>query len=130
MMREIKFRVWEEDCNFMNDCVQIVIMDDERTFEVTEGFGWKMVPEKHVMQFTGLHDKNGKWIYEGDIVRLSSDNGIDYNAMIVFKNGAFCAIDGTEDDYSIRRYGLMRFELQIEIIGNIYENPELLEELK
>lgn len=98
----------------------------EATDEFINHDWWVKVNPKTVGQFTGLLDKNGSGIYEGDVVHLSSDDGINYSGLIIFKDGGFCAIDGPEDDYALRRYGLMRSELNIEIIGNIFQNGELL----
>jgi uncharacterized phage protein (TIGR01671 family) len=78
-------------------------------------------------QYTGLTDKKKNEIYEGDIVHLTSDDGIDYIALITFQDGGFCAIDGTEDDYAVRRYGLSRHELHVEVVGNVTQNPELVD---
>ena len=91
----------------------------------------EIIPET-VGQFTGLTDKNGKRIFEGDIIRIKGNEynedwkEVDYNGMVIFKDGGFCAIDGTPDDYSVRRYGLVRGVFDIEVIGNIHDNPELL----
>src|SRR5690554_7826557 len=79
--------------------------------------------EYEVMQFTGLYDKHHKPIYEGDIV---SYFGLKYE--VLFKNGAF----GWMEDGAFYSFNEMdRSEVnKFEIIGNIYENPELLEESK
>ncbi|WP_368909094.1 YopX family protein [Staphylococcus epidermidis] len=81
-----------------------------------------------VMMSTGLKDVNDIEIYEGDIVRIFSNDGIDYNAQIIFKDGGFCSIDGTKDNYSTIRYKLCEFDLNLDVIGNIYEDIELLDE--
>lgn len=72
-----------------------------------------------LMQSTGLKDKNGVEIFEGDIVVIKySEHGLDYYEKIVFENGTFTA--GDEDWlYNIKDYCV--------VCGNIYENPELLE---
>lgn len=84
-----------------------------------------------VGQYTGLHDKNGKEIYEDDIVKASlldpifSDvipNAFDY-ATICFYNGAF-AVAYREGRHKIYLQDLYD---KIEVVGNIHDNPELLE---
>lgn len=85
-------------------------------------------------QYTGLVDKNGTKIFEGDIVKIVGDSNnddwknVNYIAQIVFLDGGFCAIDGTTDNYSLRRYGLSRCEFDLEVVGNKWDNPELLGE--
>lgn len=85
----------------------------------------RVMPET-VGQFTGLHDKNGKEIYEGDIVEYE-----DYsNGLYLFKEqpkakGVIKINDLLSEIYL---KGLGTFEgNKVEVIGNIYENPELLE---
>lgn len=84
-------------------------------------------------QYTGLTDKNGKKIFEGDIVNILGNQAVEewknvnYNALIAFLDGGFCAIDGTVDDHAFRRYALARMDFDLEVVGNIHDNPELLE---
>ncbi len=86
-----------------------------------------------VGQFTGLTDKNGKKIFEGDIVHILGNQdvedwkNVDYIALIAFLDGGFCAIDGTVEEHGFRRYALSRLDFSLEVIGNIHDNPELLE---
>ena len=78
------------------------------------------VISKTVGQYTGLTDKNGKRIYEGDIVCF---HGTLYNEIfpIVFADGCFRL--GTKNGYS---YTLQNLCSALEVIGNIHDNPELL----
>ena len=87
-----------------------------------------------VGQFTGLTDKNGKMIFEGDIVHVLGNQQVedwkcvDYIGSIAFLDAGFCVIDGTVEEHGFRRYGLPRLDFDLEVIGNIHDNPELLEE--
>ena len=71
-------------------------------------------------RFTGLKDKNGRGIYEGDIAVYPDGSGGE----IVFDRGTFCF---AKDKGSSAPFGLAPHAKNIEVIGNIYENPELLE---
>lgn len=68
---------------------------------------------KHSQEFTGLHDKNGKEIYEGDVIKGSYREG-----KIHYRNGAFYCFD--EILYESVN------EDEVKVIGNVYENPELI----
>lgn len=78
-----------------------------------------------LMQYTGLKDKNGKEIYEGDIVRLTPNRGVEDDKIVtgpvvMGKHGVYVGNDGWQN------YGIHTHWIETEIIGNIYENPELL----
>lgn len=95
----------------------------------------EMSPDKYVlMQSTGLKDKNGVEIFEGDVVSVSVRNGFDYldNKVCIVKNsidysGLVCATVDEDLEYQIFNTELFE-EYTYEVIGNIYENSELLEE--
>ena len=94
---------------------------------------WYKVEPETVGQFTGLTDKNGKKIFEGDIVRVLGNQQVedwkcvDYIGLVAFLDAGFCVIDGTIDNHGFRRYALPRLDFSLEVIGNIHDNPELLE---
>jgi uncharacterized phage protein (TIGR01671 family) len=114
-MREIKYRAWDgSEFAFMS-------MDDKGIF--------KCGSHKHLEQFTGLQDKNGTDIYEGDIVKAFHyhHEWMDV-AKVVFENGTYSVgrywKDGCHDWCSMEQYD----SDDLEVIGNIHQNPELLEE--
>ncbi|MDT6293742.1 YopX family protein [Enterococcus faecium] len=94
----------------------------------------EMAPDKYVlMQSTGLKDKNGVEIFEGDVVSVSVRNGFDYldNKVCIVKNSIghselVCATVDEDLEYRIFNTELFE-EYMYEVIGNIYENSELLE---
>lgn len=89
----------------------------------TEDLFFRDFEEVELMQYTGLKDKNGKEIYEGDIYHVG-DKNIRY--LVVWFDSGFEGKQLRSTSYA----GLKSWAKDIEILGNIYENPELLEENK
>ena len=94
----------------------------------------KTVEYKTLGQYTGLTDKNGNKIFEGDIVKYKNTDGIKVNGVALTiigkvnyneKNASF-AIDG-KDKIGAKHYDYFPIK-NIEVIGNIHDNPELLKE--
>ncbi|MDT2429226.1 YopX family protein [Enterococcus avium] len=86
-----------------------------------------------LMQSTGLKDKNGVEIFEGDVVKVSVHNGFDYLDDEVcsvqqsrFHSGLVCINPNNDMECRIFNQDVLE-DYQYEVIGNIYENPELLE---
>lgn len=107
-MREIKFRAWDKEGKFMTDPFSLG--------SVNAGDGYDH--EWEVLQFTGLNDRTGQEIYEGDILRDV------HGVTVVWWNGdvgAWAVND--EDDCAV---WLGDCHAAIDIIGNVHEHPELV----
>lgn len=104
-MREIKFRLWNEEEKYMQDPKSIYSMVEY--YDIID-------PEAIIMQFTGIKDKNNIEIYEGDIVVKFEEIGF-----ISYKHSYF--VMNTKNGDSI-------ISKNVEVIGNIYQNKELLNE--
>lgn len=113
MSREIKFRIWDKINRMWL-----------RRFNVNL-FDIGDLPNVELMQYTGVKDKNGKEIYERDIVILN-DTEEENRCVVKYKYGSYILIDGDlrEDLSNVESHKFL------EVVGNIYENKNLLEENK
>lgn len=107
-MREIKFRAWNAEHQHMSFSHQVL----SRWFEAIESGGYEL------MQYTGLKDKNGKEIYEGDILDWDIPVEVFWNN----NTASFMLRDAVTQGMLITAEVL----LMSTVIGNIYENKELL----
>ena len=130
-MREIKFRAWDIEEDFMAKEIQTMYDGYCIDIETSDKYGWMssfygFFEDRYIlMRYTGLNDKNEVNIYEGDIVK--------------HKNGGLCSVKWLENEC---RFALVKmpgeFEIyktnhslwrMCEVVGNIYENHKLLKEL-
>ena len=117
-MREIKFRAWNTTTRGY-----LYTGDWKGKFKLSNLFTYtEDTPDVYeVEQFTGLHDKNGKEVYEGDIVK-SIDS--DFNRVIKWSD-ITPSFTMQRDDF---KECVWYNEKYCEVIGNIHENPELISE--
>jgi uncharacterized phage protein (TIGR01671 family) len=130
-MREIKFRAW--DGERMKEVTSMGWIDGELDYISTPNSS-APADEFNLMQYTDLKDKNGKEIFEGDVFNLSHKSKNIY--FVEYKNDRFWLSQKSEDnDPDMWSDHYYRITLPVycknyEIIGNIYENPELLDNNK
>ena len=134
-MRIIKFR------GFTNCLVQdkwvYGFLSEEDKIRKTNLIDYE-VDDKTIGQFTGLYDKNGKEIYENDILKVKTNEGIEYNPLLVVYSevyGGFCLLSKNvlnitpdKPHRPINPNWWDGFKDEIEVIGNIHDNPELIKQ--
>ena len=129
-MREIKFRVYDKDlAKYLEGCeidslmAELSAEGDSRAVIIKQ-----ICPARYIFeQYTGLKDKNGKEIYEGDVVKAMWTDKYDY-----LKRSQFVESVSWDDEYACFQVGELGMKAYdtFEVIGNIHENPELLKEEK
>lgn len=126
-MRTIKFRAKNLDgvwaCGFyVEEERQTLNGFEKKYFIVNDGYDY--VKPDTVGQFTGLHDKDGKEIYEGDILQLKYSDGSYHSSSVYYaQQKGYWAVDVSINERIILGY-IDRTKLVV--IGNIHDNPELL----
>lgn len=136
MKREIKFRAWNKKDKVMVDVAATnfgpsgcwSLIEDAYDAEL------QLADSYDLMQYTGLHDKNGREVYEGDILKVTSEDGESYVATVKwFGKEDYPAFDleGIPTSWSYDANALATIFQEgvetCEVIGNTFENPELLE---
>ena len=151
MNRQIKFRVWDyQRKQFRDDAISFQTEENniiEVSFENGEDHfikkdGFISYPSSQIQQFTGLHDKNGKEIYEGDIIKWGMHKGseeyfhryavVEFNPDIQFRILFYVNSETGEkkptDNYIFHfgKFAYNETDKHIEIIGNVFENADLV----
>ena len=118
-MREIKFRAWFKDKLEMREVAT------NNVYQLNNNSWWYLSPMPmsdyepiELMQYTGLHDVNGKEIYEGDIIDCGQ-----ITRRITWLDGGFVAIHKKDDHVDCMQSNMK----DVVVLGNIYENKELIQ---
>jgi uncharacterized phage protein (TIGR01671 family) len=141
-MRDKAFRVYDKRLKVMrkdvidsNDApgnnIIIQFTDGEWSLCTKTGYGYDTPCNKKnaiLMQYSGVNDDNGIPIFEDDVVQIMV-NGKPHNARVVFNEGCFCLAMNAgvyaEGMYTLKELRFMC--VMLEVVGNIHDNPELLE---
>lgn len=124
-----KFRAWLKEEYRMTDVREITFFNDEIQM-ISDVEGFYAYDEFELMQSTGLKDKNSKEIFDGDIVKFSDCDDDVYVTPVVWDKNYACFGVSFSGGYPISFDYLEEFYTEfkdIEVVGNIYENKELLE---
>lgn len=137
-MREIKFRAWDEEDKRMycDDKVIVTFSGFLEEVYVRRNSTVDELIDYKLMQYSGIKDIEGKEIYEGDIVEFLDEEvnyshcGVEYDEFInigkvIFSHDELMGWDITNRNMDLEE--VWHYREYIKVIGNIYENPELLE---
>ena len=127
MTSEIKFRVWYKNQMYLGYEIDDLIFSDGHYLESS-----KPQEQREIMQYVGLKDKYGREIYEGDIVRTFNLDDEPILSNVVRMQDIFCLEprDDITDEEEFQPLGEYVEGPGVEIVGNIYEDPEVVDVAK
>jgi len=133
-MREVKFKAWDKELKIMRDVIEVAwkegVLDTITVWDKLEVHGIEMDAKHFVLlQYTGLKGKNGKEIYEGDIVRCYSSTKCPHEIIFLDEVPGSAIIGGMPGFYLSGLKEGYSWGGKEELIGNIYKNPELVKEV-
>lgn len=127
-----KFRAWDKKCNEMfkdtfaiTESGQVIIVEQESVFDTPD---YVFTDDLIIMQSTGLKDKNGKEVFENDVIRDSDgfEGIVQYDESYGMYGIAYLPTKSNGIDTTFEELK-DKYRNKFEVVGNIYENPELLE---
>ena len=128
-MKNLKFRAWDKRSQkmFANDELIIwnncIYANDRKKLTCDYLKGWSIL-DKYLMQSTGLFDKKGAEIFEGDIIADLDESGDELVYLyVIYKDGKFMAVENEKHGYSADLIDCTTYH---SVVGNIYENADLL----
>jgi len=127
-MRTFKFRAWDKNKKYMFEVIGISWFANHSSIWQVSGYDiLEPIDNVDIMQFTGLLDKNGREIFEGDILEVNLTRRDGFCGKVVWRNNGWRIknIDARPIKESDRIWDMNHENMLI--IGNIYESPELLE---
>lgn len=127
-MRKIKFRAWDKEIEKMYPVLEIDFVEEwVRMYSKITGRHCNYLDDLVLMQYTGLKDNYGEEIFEGDIVEITLTRIQETRrGEVIYYDGNACyLVKTTMEDY----FSFMSADIcKIEVLGNTYENKELLDE--
>ena len=129
-----KFRAWDttnkemlKDTFAITESGQVVVVDQSSVFVSPD---YVFVDNLVIMQSTGLFDKNNKEIFEGDVLEIEDEGEVLGNAKLTWHNeqAVFMIEAISVDDIAPFHEILSDESYSYRVVGNVYENPEILEE--